>query len=121
MSLITETPSSKDALAIWDLKVSTEKIAESNFFTKTFKIGINLLSSSFSLIILAPGLELAAPISIISAPWVSISLHLFVANSIDWYFPPSKKESGAKFKIPITFGIFKSKILPLQFNVILIQ
>ena len=66
-------------------------------------------SSSSSEIAVEPGRVDSAPMSIISAPSLIISLTPAIAASTSKKSPPSEKESGVKFKIPIIKYFFSSK------------
>ena len=120
ISLIIAAPFFIDSAATLLLKVSTEikifgKCLTSNFITGTIRC-----NSSSSEICVAPGREEYAPTSIKVAPSkIIFSVCCKISDSF-LYFPPSKKESGVIFKIPITFGDDKSIRFPLQFIVILI-
>ena len=77
-------------------------------------------SVSFSIVsFLAPGLELWPPMSIMSAPSKSIFSTWFSILYSELYSPPSKKESGVIYKIPIILGFVKSRRVPFILIVIL--
>ncbi len=81
-------------------------------------MGTILCNSSSSETNSALGLLEKAPTSINVAPSLSI-FPTFDSISLSFlYFPPSKKELGVTFKIPITLGVDKSTSCPLQFIVI---
>ena len=109
-----------DSYATLLLKVSTEINALGNCFLVSSNIGITLFNSSSTLISAAPGRELYPPMSIISAPEFIIFSTCLSILSLVLYLPPSKKESGVTFKIPIIFGVEKFSRLPLIFIVIVI-
>ena len=80
------------------------------FFGNFFNIGSNLLTSSLCVNGSEPGLVLSAPISIILAPFFTISLIFFSASELLKLFPPSLKESGVTLHIPITVGLDSLKL-----------
>src|SRR6056297_2883058 len=56
--------------------------------------------------------------SIKAAPWSSIYSTCVSMELSSLYFPPSKKESGVRLRMPITLGDVRSTSSPLQFMVI---
>ena len=99
-SLTYSTPNLIASLAILDLVVSIERAT--SFFTNSLITGITRFLSSSSVIRSAPGFVDSPPISIMSTPSAIISSARFKASSIRKCMPPSAKESGVMFKIPIT-------------------
>ena len=73
--------------------------------------GITLESSSSKLILSEPGLVDSPPISIMSAPSFNNYSAWIKALSLLRYFPPSEKESGVTFRIPIIIGFLSFFIL----------
>ena len=100
--------------AIVDLQVSTDSISLGKCLAMSSIAGIILASSSDSVTNVAPGREEAPPISMIFAPsvtnWRTLSRMVFSSVNL----PPSKKESGVIFKMPITCGCDMSIKYPLQ-------
>lgn len=102
-SFIMFAPSSIAFFATSALYVSID-MGRAVFFLIAFRIGIVLSNSSFRLTAEEPGPVDSPPISIISAPSSSNSRALFTAFSSVLYRPPSLKESGVAFSIPIIVG-----------------
>ena len=82
------------------LYVSTE-MGTVSCLLKASIIGTILLISSSSLTGAWPGLVDSPPTSMMSAPSSTIFFARFMAASISLNLPPSEKESGVIFKIPI--------------------
>ena len=82
ISLIILAPYFIACSAIWYLYVSIEIIIFGNNFRISIKVGNNLFPSSFNEIALEPGLEDAAPKSIMSTPSSIISFTLRIDFSI---------------------------------------
>src|SRR5699024_4633174 len=100
ISLINSTPASIAASAVAALYVSID----SGIFTACFTAsitGITLFISSSALIGSWSGRVDSPPISIMSAPSSTICLACATAVSIVLYLPPSEKESGVAFRMPI--------------------
>ena len=87
-------------LATIDLVVSID-IQTSDFFLIPSITGITLEISSSKLTGSENGLVDSPPISIISAPFLTISNACSIAVFFLKYCPPSEKESGVTFKIPM--------------------
>ena len=84
-----------------DLYVSTEICTSKRFFIASI-MGITRSSSSCNESLWLPGFAVSPPISITSAPSAIICSVRNKALSRESKFPPSLKESGVTFKIPIT-------------------
>ena len=82
------------------LKVSTEMGMSKRFLTASIT-GKTLWASSSALTGVCPGRVDSPPISIISAPSAIMASVCRKASSKWFHFPPSEKESGVIFKIPI--------------------
>ena len=95
------------ALADWRitsaLEVSTE-IHTSKRWAMASTTGITRASSSSTLTSAAPGRVDSPPISMMVAPALIIRLACFTASISELWAPPSEKESGVTFRIPITWG-----------------
>ena len=100
ISLTRSAPAWIELSATLLLKVSTETGMSKCFLTASIT-GRTLCASSSALTGVWPGRVDSPPISIISAPSAIIASVCLKASSIWFHLPPSEKESGVTFKIPI--------------------
>ena len=101
ISLITSAPASSTAAATAAWRVSTE-ITASVHGRSSRTTGSTRSSSSSTETSAAPGLVDSPPMSRIRAPCRSSSFAWETARSTVWKRPPSEKESGVTFTIPIS-------------------
>ena len=106
-SFIIEAPTCKASLATIDFVVSID-IQTSDFSLIPLITGITLEISSSKLTGSENGLVDSPPISIIFAPFLIIANACSTATFLSKYWPPSEKESGVTFKIPMINDCFLS-------------
>ena len=103
MSFTIPAPAATAAVATAALVVSTE-ITAFVFAASPRMTGITRRISSSTGTGMEPGRVDSPPTSRIAAPSASISNPRATASSTDRYAPPSEKESGVTFRIPMTRG-----------------
>ena len=99
-SLTRSAPACTATSATLPLYVSTE-IGTSKCLRSDSIIGTTRAASSSALTGVCPGRVDSPPTSRISAPSAIIVSACFSAWSIEFHLPPSEKESGVTFRIPI--------------------
>ena len=101
-SLIIVAPTFRAALATFALVVSILTVVFGKDLAIASITGIVRTNSSASVTRSAPGRVDSPPTSMMSTPSEIISFTRFIAAGRELCIPPSAKESGVTFKIPIT-------------------
>ena len=113
MSFQIWAPAAAHSVMISGREVSIE-IITSRFAAIFFTTGRTREASSSAETKAAPGRVDSPPISIMSAPSFTICTAWLNAVFLSINLPPSEKESGVTFKIPITAGVVRSRVRLLK-------
>ena len=114
MSFKISAPAAAASRITSGLLVSTDTISPSR--ASVFTTGITRASSSSSETSAAPGRVDSPPTSMMSAPSAASFLPQATAASVVACSPPSEKESGVTFTIPMMRGRVRSSVRVLSFQ-----